>query len=231
MQVHLTFGTALWYESFLGRTSVFPASWSDRNARSQRLPQRPRMATPASTSSNQIPVDFCLFVPGNFYDWDGDAQRSAVEGGMVNLENEISTRSKHRTHSTSATEHRGTLLGMQPHHRADLYICTCTHRFAITHSQPHRRYGSHRPRYAHSRCSGGSAMRQHVLSRRIGTFRRRPRVAQRWQQCTCTPAQNTGMCAVARRRGHGRERGRDATRHNTTRPEARRGEARRDEAR
>ena len=59
---------------------------------------------------------------------------------MVNLENEISTRSKHRTHSTSATEHRGTLLGMQPHHRADLYICTCTHRFAITHSQPHRRY-------------------------------------------------------------------------------------------
>ena len=49
---------------------------------------------------------------------------------MVNLENEISTRSKHRTHSTSATEHRGTLLGMQPHHRADLYICTCTHRFA-----------------------------------------------------------------------------------------------------
>ena len=61
---------------------------------------------------------------------------------MVNLENEISTRSKHRTHSTSATEHRGTLLGMQPHHRADLYICTCTHRFAITHSQPHRRYGS-----------------------------------------------------------------------------------------
>ena len=52
---------------------------------------------------------------------------------MVNLENEISTRSKHRTHSTSATEHRGTLLGMQPHHRADLYMCTCTHRFAITH--------------------------------------------------------------------------------------------------
>ena len=45
---------------------------------------------------------------------------------MVNLENEISTRSKHRTHSTSATEHRGTLLGMQPHHRADLYMCTCT---------------------------------------------------------------------------------------------------------
>ena len=121
---------------------------------------------------------------------------------MVNLENEISTRSKHRTHSTSATEHRGTLLGMQPHHRADLYICTCTHRFAITHSQPHRRYGSHRPRYAHSRCSGGSAMRQHVLSRRIGTSRRRPQVAQRRQQCT--PAQITGMCAVARRRGHGR---------------------------
>ena len=35
---------------------------------------------------------------------------------MVNLENEILTRSKHRTHSTSATEHRGTLLGMQPHY-------------------------------------------------------------------------------------------------------------------
>ena len=126
---------------------------------------------------------------------------------MVNFENEISTRSKHRTHSTSATEHRGTLLGMQPHHRADLYICTCTHRFAITHSQSHRRYlwftPPSLPWYAHSRCStGGSAMRQHVLSRRIGTFRRRPQVAQRRQQCT--PAQITGMCAVARRRGHGR---------------------------
>ena len=62
-----------------------------------------------------------------------DVHSVQVEGGMVNLENEISTRSKHRTHSTSATEHKGTLLSMQPHHRTDLYICTCTHRFAITH--------------------------------------------------------------------------------------------------
>ena len=78
-------------------------------------------ARPRCTLQHTIPWSCTYTTPAHF------CTCTLIEGGMVNLENEISTRSKHRTHSTSATEHRGTLLGMQPHHRADLYMCTCTH--------------------------------------------------------------------------------------------------------
>ena len=77
-----------------------------------------------SGGGNRAAVSLLAWVGRYVYVW-----ARSVEPGKVNFQNAISTQPTHRTHCTSATEHWGTLLDMPPYHRADLYTCTCIHRF------------------------------------------------------------------------------------------------------